>query len=111
MEIHCRLTALGSVPVLHVSGEIDLATLPVFRDHLTRAIEQHPGERVWVDLDGVTALDDTGLGMLLAAAGRARERAGDLGIVCTTERLCQRLALTGLDRAVEVRPRVDAPPG
>jgi anti-sigma B factor antagonist len=103
MELHCRLTAIGSTPVLQVSGEVDLATLPTFRDHLTRAIGLHPGEALFVDLDGVTALDDTGLGMLLGAAGRARELEGDLLLVCTNERLLQRFATTGLDRALGVR--------
>lgn len=103
MELLCRLTIVGVSPVLHVSGEIDLATLPSFRDHLTRAIGQHVGSTIVVDLDGVTALDDTGLGMLLGAAGRAREGGGDLVVVATNERLLQRFALTGLDRAVAVR--------
>lgn len=104
MELLCRLTTIGALPVLHVSGEIDLATLPTFRDHLTRAVAQHTGATVFVDLDGVTALDDTGLGMLLGAAGRARATGGDLVVVCTDERLVHRFSLTGLDRAVAVRP-------
>src|SRR6478735_2062052 len=98
MELHCRLTSVGPTPVLQVSGEVDLATLPVFRDQLTRAVDLHPGESVFVDLDGVTSLDDSGLGMLLGAAGRARALAGDVLLVCTTERLRQRFATTGLDR-------------
>ena len=108
MELLCRLATLGTSPVLQVSGEIDLATLPTFRDHLTRAVGQHTGATVFVDLDGVTALDDTGLGMLLGTAGRAREAGGDLVVVCTSTRLLQRFALTGLDRAVTVQPTLHA---
>lgn len=102
MELVCSLRTLGTQPVLQVSGEVDLATLPYFRDHLIRAIGQNGGSTVIVDLDGVTALDDTGFGMLLGAAGRAREQGGELAIVCTNERLRARLALTGLDRAITV---------
>ncbi len=102
MELRCQLTQLGTHPVLHVSGEIDLATLPTFRDHLHRAVDQHRGSCVWVDLDGVTALDDSGLGMVLGAAARAREADGDLALVCTGDRLLHRFSLSGLDRAVEV---------
>jgi anti-sigma B factor antagonist len=102
MELVCSLRTLGDRPVLQVSGEIDLATLPYLRDQLVRAIGQHPATTLVVDLDGVTALDDAGLGMLLGAAGRAREHGGDLAIVCTNERLRARLALTGLDRAITV---------
>lgn len=102
MELVCSLTSLAASPVLQVSGEIDLATVPYFRDHLVRAIAEHHGATLAVDLDGVTALDDTGLGMLLGAAGRAREQGGDLVVVTSNERLRARLALTGLDRAVTV---------
>jgi anti-sigma B factor antagonist len=106
MELLCRLDDVGLRPVLHVSGEIDLATLPVLHDQLTRAIARHPGATLWVDLDGVTTLDDSGLGLVLGAAGRARELGGDLRAVCTSPRLLQRLALTGFDRAVAVDPHL-----
>jgi len=102
MELVCTLTTLAGQPVLQVSGEIDLATVPYFRDQLVRAVTLHLGVTLAVDLDGVTALDDTGFGMLLGAAGRAREQGGDLTIVSTNARLRARLALTGLDRAVTV---------
>ena len=103
MDLVCHLSLLGTIPVLQVAGELDLATLPLFRDHLSRAIDQHPRTTMHVDLDGLTALDDVGLGMLLGAAGRAREHGGDLVIVCTSARLRHRFALTGLDRAIRVQ--------
>ena len=103
MDLLCRLSLLGTIPVLQVSGEMDLGTLPLFRDHLTRAIGQHPGVTLYVDIDGVHALDDAGLGMLLGAAGRARELGGDMVVVCAGERLRHRLHVTGLDRAVSVQ--------
>jgi anti-sigma B factor antagonist len=110
MELVCSLAVLGDLPVLQVSGEIDLATLPYLRDQLTRAIAVHHGATLFVDLDGVTALDDTGLGMLLGAAGQAREHRGDVMIVCTSERLRARFAATGLDRAIAVLDRPAIPP-
>lgn len=109
MELVCSLTVLGDLPVLQASGEIDLATLPYFHDQLNRAISLHVGAEVFVDLDGVTALDDTGIGMLLGAAGRAREHGGDLLLVCNSDRLRSRFSLTGLDRAMVVQARVALP--
>jgi anti-sigma B factor antagonist len=106
MELNCIHAFVGTKAVLQVSGEIDLATLPLFHDHLVRLVDGHPGVTVVVDLDGVTALDDTGLGMLLGAAGRARQLDGDLVLVCSGERLLARFALTGLDRAVLVQPTI-----
>lgn len=106
MDLNCAHAFVGQLAVLQVSGEIDLATVPLFRDHLTRLVDAHPGATVIVDLDGVTALDDTGLGMMLGAAGRARQLDGDLVLVCSGERLLARFALTGLDRAVTVQPTI-----
>lgn len=102
MELLGRHTTLAGRPVLHLSGEIDIATLPLLRDHLTRAISLNSGAVVFVDLDGLDALDDTGVGMLLGAAGQARAHGGDIVLVCTNERLLARFALTGLDRALTI---------
>jgi anti-sigma B factor antagonist len=93
------------VPTVDVQGEVDLATVPALRDRLLKAVARHPGAEIGVDLDGVTVLDDTALGVLLGAAARARDTGGDLYLVCTDERLLARLARTGLDRAIDVRPR------
>ena len=59
-----------------------------------------------VDLDGVTVLDDSGLGVLLGAAGSARQGGADLVVVCNNNRLRERFDVTGFSRAVEVRERL-----
>lgn len=102
MDLSLRRATVSGVEVLSATGEIDLATLPRFRDALTRLVDDHPGGRVAVDLDGVLVLDDTGLGVLLGAAGRARQGGGELTVVCSDPRLRQRFELTGLDRAVRL---------
>ncbi|MET0324567.1 MAG: anti-sigma factor antagonist [Ilumatobacteraceae bacterium] len=102
MDLRTRIDVVGSVAVLALSGSVDLATLPRLQDGLLRLAREHPGKRLVVDLDGVDVLDDTALGVLLGAAGRARESGGELTVVCASERLRQRFAVTGLDRAVDV---------
>lgn len=102
MELSLRRHTVGVVEVLALSGEIDLATLPRLRDSLARLVDDAPGTTVAVDLDGVTVLDDTGLGIVLGAAGHARRRGGDLVAVCSEGPLRERLMLTGADRAVRV---------
>jgi len=108
VELHLRTDGSGPVPVLLVDGEVDLATLPRLRNALVRLVVDHPGAVVAVDLTAVSALDDCGLGILMGAAAHARGSGGDLAIVCATARLCDRLALTGLDRAMTVAGSVQA---
>ncbi|MCU1394765.1 MAG: anti-sigma-factor antagonist [Ilumatobacteraceae bacterium] len=97
-----RASTVGGRAVLSVSGEIDLATLPRLHDALTRALRESDPPVLVVDLDGVYACDDTALGVLLGAAGRARDAGGDLRVVCSPGALRQRLERTGFDRAVAV---------
>ena len=104
VDLHGSVEIVGDVPVLSLTGSVDLATVPELRDLLLRLFADHPGRRVAVDLDGVETLDDTGLGVLLGAAGRSRENGGDLVVVCANELVRARLALTGLDRAITVTP-------
>jgi anti-sigma B factor antagonist len=97
---------VGEQPVVAVDGAVDLATVPRLRDELLRAVHRWRGRLLVVDLDGVTVLDDTGLGILLGAAAAARRAGGDLELVCSTVGLLERFALTGLDRAIVVRARL-----
>lgn len=92
--------------VIVLDGVIDLSTLPVLHDHLTAALREQPGSEIVVDLDSVQAIDDCGLGLLLGAAGRCRGSGGDLVVVTSATRLRERLAITGFDRAVDVRARL-----
>ena len=110
VDLRCRSTSIGDVPVLLVTGELDLSTVGVLRDAAARLVAQSPAAEVAVDLDGVTVIDDAGLGILLGAAAAARAAGGDLVVVCTDPRHLARFELSGLARAVSVRSRI-APAG
>jgi anti-sigma B factor antagonist len=106
MQLTLSVSSVAGHPVLAAQGEIDLATVPQLRDALLRLVDDRAGRTVLVDLDGVALIDDVGLGILLGAAARARDSGGDLELVCTDARLLQRFALSGLDRAIHVRPSI-----
>ena len=103
MDLQVRLATIGDTPTIALGGLVDLGSVPLLQDVLTRAVLDHPGETIVVDLDGVVSFDDVALGLLLAAAARARDLGGELEIVCTSDRLLARLASTRFDRAVTVR--------
>jgi len=107
VDLVARASTVGGRAVLNISGEIDLATVPRLHDALTRFVASaEPGATVVVDLDGVYICDDTGLGVLLGAASRARATGGELVVVCSPGSLRERLAQTRFDRAVAVAPSV-----
>ena len=106
MNLHLRRATVGTLHLLMATGEIDLATVPKLASALGRLVGDHPAVVVAVDLDGVSACDDVGFGILLGAAARAREAGGDLIIVCSDLRLVTRFVATRLDRAITIVGRV-----
>jgi anti-sigma B factor antagonist len=108
MDLVTQELIVGQHPVLFLRGEIDLATIPRLHTAVMRFIDAQTAATVVLDLDGVVACDDAGLGSLLGAAGRARENGGDLVIVCSAGPLRARLTRTGFDRAVTVIPSIAA---
>ena len=83
----------GSQSVLVVAGEIDLATAPECSDMLTKFINDHAGRDIAVDLCQVTALDDTGVGVILGAVARARTSGSHLALVIDDQHMRQRFGL------------------
>jgi anti-anti-sigma factor len=106
MAMHSTVSTVGGFIVVALDGTVDLAAVGNLHSDLARVIRRHPGERVIVDLDGIEALDDAGLGVLLGAAATVRESGGDLEVVCTRASLRGRLERTRFDRAVAVRAAI-----
>ena len=70
------VTQVGDETVIHVRGEIDMATCARLRD----AIEPHlgPAQMIVLDLSGVEFMDSSCLGVLLQARGTLTADGGSL---------------------------------
>jgi anti-sigma B factor antagonist len=71
----------AGVRVLHVAGELDIATAPRLCARLD-ATRTGRRPRLLVDLTDVDFCDSTGLRALLGAASEVRARGGRFAIVC-----------------------------
>ncbi len=96
-------STVGGAHVLALDGTADLAAAPAVHTALARATAASAGHTLVIDLDGTLVLDDAVLGLLVGAATRQRDSGGELVVVCTGERLLERLAHTRLDRVLTVR--------
>ena len=83
-----------------IEGELDLYSAPQVRAEL-EALAIEPAEVV-LDLGGVTFVDSTALGAILASARILREAGGGLALVAADERTRKLLALVGVDRVLPV---------
>jgi anti-sigma B factor antagonist len=57
---------------LRVVGEVDVASSPTLRARIADLIDQG-ADRIVLDLDGMTFIDSSGLGVLVGALKRVRE--------------------------------------
>jgi anti-sigma B factor antagonist len=79
-----------------LDGEIDIATAPAIRRYLMAAISG--GDvHLAVDMSGVTFIGAAGVGVLVAAANRAREAGGGLSLLAPSRQVRQLLEVLHLD--------------
>ena len=105
MQFEVNVAPVGSWTVMAVAGEVDVATAPRLRKEVVALLgEGH--DRVVVDLEAVDFVDSTGLGVLIGVLRRVNAVGGSLRLVCTTDRILDLFALTGLDRIFDVRASV-----
>ena len=89
-------TNSGRRAQLDVGGELDLATVEAFREHLELLVESATGE-VDVDMALVTFCDATTLNVLVAAHHRLASAGRHLRIINASQPVLRLLELAGLD--------------
>ena len=87
---------------LVITGELDLACVGELRDQLDAITSGAPPTGV-VDLAGVTFLDSSGLGVLIAAKKRAVAADTDLELAAPSAVCRQVLELSGADQFFLIR--------
>lgn len=105
MDISVSQTSAGDVPILAVSGEVDVYSAPALKDRISELIESGQKTMI-VDLSGVAFLDSTGLGALVEARAATTEAGGALPLVCSQERILKLFTITGLDGVFTIHPKI-----
>jgi len=101
MELEIRTQLDGTTCTMTLDGEVDVYTAPRLKEELVSIIEGGCGH-VIVDLENVAFIDSSGLGVLVGALRRARERDGSVRIVCTRENILKIFRITGLDKVFPI---------
>jgi len=107
VDVSDTRTPEGSIPVVAVSGEVDVYSAPALKDQFAELVRAGASTLV-VDLTEVAFLDSTGLGALVEARALTGDAGGSLPIVCTQERILKLFTITGLDGVFAIHPTVDA---
>lgn len=105
MGLKIRTNVAGDMCELVLTGEIDVNTAPALRQELHDRIEGGCID-VIVNLDRVAFFDSSGLGVLIGALRRVRERDGSLRIVCRRQEVCRLFRIMGLDSVFAISPDI-----
>jgi anti-sigma B factor antagonist len=90
--------------VVVLRGELDVATVPAFREALNPLADNEAIECICVDLVEVTFIDSTGLMTLLNALRRVVRREGRLVIACNNPTVLRLFEATRTDATFEIVP-------
>ncbi len=105
VEISISRTTAGNVPIVAVSGEVDVYSAPALQDKIAELIQAGQSTLI-VDLGNVSFLDSTGLGVLVEARAATSGAGGSLLVVCSQERILKLFTITGLDGVFTIHPGV-----
>ena len=93
----------GGATVVHIAGEVDLATAP----RLEEALADVVSEVVVLDLSRCTFLDSAGIRTLVAASRRLSDAGRTLRIVSVDPGIIRLLEITAVDTLIGVHPSLD----
>lgn len=103
MDLAIEVASDADRTIVRLEGGCDLAEVPRLREVLAPLVPPEVNELV-IDVSELQMLDDTGLGVLLGALRRQRERGGRLKLAGAGGPVLESLRLTGL---TEILPLYD----
>lgn len=105
MNLEVDLVKNMEQATLRLTGEIDAYTAPQLKESFNSLMEQDSREII-VDLEKVTYMDSTGLGVFIGALKSAKEKDKQLKLVNIHERVFRLFQITGLDEIMDLKAAI-----
>jgi anti-sigma B factor antagonist len=83
------------LPILTLEGEIDVYTYPVLNESLLELIKDGQNSII-LDMEKVSYIDSTGLGVLANSANKLLQKNGELRVICSQPQLIKVFSVSGL---------------
>jgi anti-sigma B factor antagonist len=96
-----KATIMETIPVLRLSGELDLGSVPDVRKAIRGYIEEGLVNFI-IDITALDFIDSSGLGVLVGGLARVRERQGEIKLVCANRRILRVFEMTRLTQLFEI---------
>ncbi|MCY3650660.1 MAG: STAS domain-containing protein [Acidimicrobiaceae bacterium] len=106
MSVTIRRSEQPPWTVLSVGGELDVVGAPDMRQAVVTAVAE--GSRLLaLDLSELDFVDSFGLGAVVGALKRVRQRGGELALVCPSSRIRRVFEICDLDRILALHDSID----
>ena len=97
MSINLKINTkiVRKTPILNLEGEIDVYTYPILNDSLLELIKAGK-QAIIIDMEKVSYIDSTGLGVLANSANKLSLKNGELRVICNQPQLIKVFSVSGL---------------
>lgn len=102
--LYLDLELIQDTLVARPSGELDLGVAGYFRSALEEALDRGPAKNLVFNLERVSFIDSSGLGVLLGRYKRITRNGGNVSIVSPQPQVRRVLDLSGLLRIMDEYP-------
>lgn len=99
-----RFSRHDGTVVVHLAGDLDVATAPVLQNALAGVIEDQGNLAVQLELGEMAFIDSTGLSILADAVRRLREKGGDLSLANIRPETLKVFDIVGFTRIFDIAP-------
>jgi len=106
LKIEHAAAPVGSkdVHILRLEGYVDAHTFAEFEEELTRLTDKENQFNLLLDLEKLTYINSTGLGLLMATFRQVRQHNGDLVIAKMSDKITNIFNLLGFSRLIHTYP-------
>lgn len=90
--------------IVKLTGEIDVYTSDSLKEILL-PLTKKSGEKIKIDMEGITYLDSTGLGVFISAYKSTEQNNSELELIHVKNRVLRLFKVTGLHEIMNVTPQ------
>jgi anti-sigma B factor antagonist len=101
LNIEIEIEKEGKLEFLNLKGEIDVYSSPSLKEKVLEEIDKGV-ENLVINLEKVSYIDSTGLGILIGTLKRMKEREGKLYLIFSSQRLKRIFEITGLNKIFSI---------
>ncbi|MBD7936000.1 MULTISPECIES: anti-sigma F factor antagonist [Cytobacillus] len=104
MSLAINLEIKNNVLCIRLSGELDHHSADELRTKATKMIEEHDIHHIILNLEQLTFMDSSGLGVILGRYKQVKQKNGEM-VVCAISPSVQRLFdMSGLFKIIRLEP-------